>query len=92
MESLGNPATDPVLIWLNGGPGCSSLLGAFLENGPFVYDDGTGDYLKPNQYTWNTRANVLYIESPAHVGFSMGGPNDYNFTDMTQSVDLFAAL
>lgn len=91
VESQDKPASDPVVIWLNGGPGCSSLLGAFSENGPFVFDDGQ-NILKPNQYAWNKRANILYIESPAHIGFSMGGPNDYNFTDMSQSVDLFTAL
>jgi len=82
VESLGNVTSDPVVIWLNGGPGCSSLLGAFSENGPFVFDDGQ-DYIKPNNYSWNARANLLYIESPAHVGFSIGGPNDWNFTDMS---------
>ena len=86
-----NATTDPVVIWLNGGPGCSSLLGAFQENGPFIFDDGQ-NYIKPNMYAWNSRANILYIESPANVGFSIGGPKDWNFTDMSQSIDLFAAV
>lgn len=84
-------ATDPIVIWLNGGPGCSSLLGAFSENGPFLFDDGQ-DILKPNVEGWNDRQNLLYIESPAHVGFSIGGPNDWNYTDYSQSFDLFAAV
>ena len=91
QSSSATAASDPVLIWLNGGPGCSSLLGAFSENGPFVFDDGE-NVLKPNQYSWNSRANLLYIESPAHIGFSIGGPNDWNFTDLSQSIDMFAAL
>ena len=91
VQSKGNAATDPLVIWLNGGPGCSSLLGAFSENGPFIFDDGQ-NILKPNVETWNDRANLLYIESPAHVGFSIGGPNDWNFTDWSQSKDLFAAV
>ena len=67
------------------------MLGAYYENGPFVFDDGQ-DFIKPNEYRWNTRANLLYIDSPAHVGFSIGGPQDWNFTDMSQSIDLFAAV
>lgn len=84
MESLRTPSTDPLVIWLNGGPGCSSLLGAFQENGPFIFDDGE-NVLKPNVEAWNSKVNLLYIESPAHIGFSIGGPNDWNFTDLTQS-------
>jgi carboxypeptidase C (cathepsin A) len=69
IESLSNPKTDPIVIWFNGGPGCSSLLGLFQENGPFVIDDGE-TIIKPNPFPWNREANLLYIESPAGVGFS----------------------
>ena len=82
VESQNDTSYDPIIIWLNGGPGCSSLLGAFSENGPFIFDDGQ-DILKPNEFAWNNRASILYIESPANVGYSIGGPNDFTFTDMT---------
>ena len=36
-----NPTTAPVLLWLNGGPGVSSMFGLFLENGPFSVDKDT---------------------------------------------------
>ena len=77
VESLTDPFNDPVVLWFNGGPGCSSLLGLFEEHGPFVIDDGEY-YIKNNQYPWNLRANVLYLESPAGVGFSIAGTDaDY---------------
>lgn len=40
VASLSDPDTDPVVVWFNGGPGCSSLLALFAEHGPFVIDDG----------------------------------------------------
>ena len=52
-----------------GGPGCSSLGGAFAELGPF-YPQLEGESLQVNPYAWNRVANVLFLESPAGVGFS----------------------
>lgn len=69
FPSQGNPESDPVLFWFNGGPGCSSLLGALYEHGPFILNDAFGAMIY-NRYSWNLKANVVYIESPAQVGFS----------------------
>ncbi|CAD6194377.1 unnamed protein product [Caenorhabditis auriculariae] len=68
-ESKSNPDKDPLLVWFNGGPGCSSLGGLFEELGPF-YVNYDGATLYENPYAWNAKANVLYLESPIGVGFS----------------------
>ncbi|KAH7547925.1 hypothetical protein JRO89_XS14G0040200 [Xanthoceras sorbifolium] len=64
------PASRPLVLWLNGGPGCSSVAyGASEEVGPFrVRSDGKTLYLNP--YAWNNEANMLFLDSPAGVGFS----------------------
>ncbi|XP_057982275.1 serine carboxypeptidase-like 45 [Malania oleifera] len=68
VEAETNPASKPLVLWLNGGPGCSSIgTGAFMENGPFKPG---GDALIINEHSWNKEANMLYLESPAGVGFS----------------------
>ncbi|CAI0411689.1 unnamed protein product [Linum tenue] len=64
------PESRPLVLWLNGGPGCSSVAyGAAEEIGPFhIRPDGKTLYLNP--YSWNNLANLLFLESPAGVGFS----------------------
>jgi len=70
FNSQRDPDNDPVVLWLNGGPGCSSLIGMVYENGPFLFKEGTVNF-QLNQYAWNMKANVLYLESPGGVGFSI---------------------
>jgi cathepsin A (carboxypeptidase C) len=67
----------PLVIWLTGGPGCSSSLALLTENGPCsVEDDGTTT--KVNPYSWTESANVLWLDQPADVGYSYGQGNDTN--------------
>ncbi|KAI0511851.1 hypothetical protein KFK09_012485 [Dendrobium nobile] len=65
-----NAHGKPLVLWLNGGPGCSSVAyGASEEIGPFrINQTGSGLYL--NKYSWNREANILFLESPVGVGFS----------------------
>lgn len=66
-------ASDEILIWLNGGPGCSSLEGLLQENGPFLWQYGTYKPVK-NNYAWNNLTNVVWVEQPVGTGFSQGLP------------------
>jgi serine carboxypeptidase-like clade 2 len=73
VESQGNPSSDPLVLWLTGGPGCSGLLGLLQENGPItIGGDPEGFY--QNAWSWSNIANVIYIDSPAGVGFSVDTP------------------
>lgn len=86
--------SDPLVIWFTGGPGCSSLIALFEEHGPFRMNftaEGTGIQLNP--YTWSTVANVLYVESPAGVGFSYSNTSsDYNVGDLRTAEDAYLVL
>lgn len=76
-----NAASLPLTLWLNGGPGCSSVgFGAFMEHGPF--QPGKDGRLMKNKYSWNLESNMLYIESPIGVGFSYSNTSsDYTNWD-----------
>ncbi|KAF5180327.1 Serine carboxypeptidase-like [Thalictrum thalictroides] len=63
-----NSTKDPVVIWLTGGPGCSSELALFYENGPFTIADNMS--LVWNDYGWDKVSNLLYVDQPTGTGFS----------------------
>ncbi|XP_056169086.1 serine carboxypeptidase-like 34 [Syzygium oleosum] len=75
FEATSQPAAKPLLLWLNGGPGCSSVgYGEAQELGPFLVKEGPGGpTLRFNNYTWNkviAATNLLFLDSPVGVGFS----------------------
>lgn len=91
FESRGDPSKDPVVVWLNGGPGCSSLEAVIVENGPSRIQNAEGQ-LARNPWSWNNHANVLYIDNPAKVGYSVGKSVTNSITaseDFKNSIKLF---
>lgn len=69
FESRSKPAEDPVVLWLNGGPGCSSMTGLFMELGPCTVNDD-GESARENPNSWIEAANVFFLDQPIGVGFS----------------------
>lgn len=86
FETADSNPDAPLIIWTNGGPGCSSMEGATTENGPLnllnikeacstQISGGGCDYSQQfsrNPNSWNAHANVLYLDQPRYVGFSFG--------------------
>ncbi|KAH8814810.1 putative pheromone processing carboxypeptidase [Xylogone sp. PMI_703] len=72
QPTVGAPV-DEITIWLNGGPGCSSLEGFFQENGRFLWQPGTYAPVE-NPYSWVNLTNMLWVDQPVGSGFSIGTP------------------
>ncbi|XP_061355470.1 serine carboxypeptidase-like 42 isoform X3 [Gastrolobium bilobum] len=90
VEAEQDPHNKPLTLWLNGGPGCSSMGGgAFTELGPF-YPKGDGRGLRINSKSWNKASNILFVESPAGVGWSYSNTtSDYNSGDASTANDMY---
>ncbi|XP_020884038.1 serine carboxypeptidase-like 12 isoform X3 [Arabidopsis lyrata subsp. lyrata] len=74
IKSENNPKEDPLLLWLSGGPGCSSITGLLFENGPLalkseVYN-GSVPSLVSTTYSWTKTANIIFLDQPIGAGFS----------------------
>ncbi len=86
FEKNVSPEEAPLIVWLNGGPGCSSMDGLFLEHGPIMFStksaeekshDGQLVEVKLNPYSWNNVANVMYVDQPVGTGFSFTHDDSY---------------
>ncbi|KAJ5488005.1 hypothetical protein N7530_002305 [Penicillium desertorum] len=68
FESQNDPA-DPLTLWMNGGPGSSSMMGLFQENGPcLINEHGNGTIYNP--WGWSRNSSLLFVDQPAEVGWS----------------------
>jgi cathepsin A (carboxypeptidase C) len=88
FESRNDPKNDPVVLWLNGGPGCSSFTGLFMELGPSSIDKNIK--IVHNPYSWNANASVIFLDQPVNVGYSYSD-NDVSSTEAA-SKDVYAFL
>ena len=91
FEAQNGDVNAPILLWLQGGPGGSSLFGLFGENGPFSVDDNLN--LVPRNITWNSKYALLYIDNPVGVGFSYtNNQNGFSTTEPEVAQNLYTAL
>jgi cathepsin A (carboxypeptidase C) len=79
--------TALLLLWFTGGPGCSSMDALFTENGPFTVSDNLTLILNP--YSWNSKADLMFIDQPIGTGFSTGTNYSYTGEDYASNVYLF---
>lgn len=88
FESRNDPKNDPIVLWLNGGPGCSSLTGLFMELGP----SSINKKVKPvnNPFSWNNNASVIFLDQPVNVGYSYSGSSVSN--TIAAGKDVYALL
>ncbi|WRT63688.1 uncharacterized protein IL334_000611 [Kwoniella shivajii] len=73
FESRSKPKEDPVVMWINGGPGGSSALGLFMELGPCSVKGEhpmSSNDTKVNPHSWNDKANLFFLDEPLGVGYS----------------------
>jgi len=91
QEALPINNAQKLTMWMNGGPGCSSLDGLFAETGPFAPSvDGQTVALMSTR--WTQSSHMLFIENPVGVGFSYSPSGDYAASDTRSASENFQAL
>eukprot|EP00246_Nothoceros_aenigmaticus_P018268 TRINITY_DN9491_c0_g1_i1.p1 TRINITY_DN9491_c0_g1~~TRINITY_DN9491_c0_g1_i1.p1 ORF type:complete len:463 (+),score=50.57 TRINITY_DN9491_c0_g1_i1:25-1389(+) len=91
LRPLTPPADTPIILWLQGGPGCSSMTGNFYEFGP--WRTAPDMQLHRNNATWNARFGLLFLDNPVGSGYSIADDDQQIPTDQQQVAEhLWAAL
>ncbi|KAJ7596014.1 carboxypeptidase C [Mycena floridula] len=91
FEARSSPADAPVILWLNGGPGCSSSTGLLFELGPCRIKDG-GKNTSFNEHSWNNNANIIFLDQPVNVGMSYADDGTTVSTSPVAGEDVWAFL
>ncbi|XP_046403551.1 venom serine carboxypeptidase-like [Ischnura elegans] len=82
----------PVILWLQGGPGASSLFGLFTENGPFFIEKDNAT-LKLRDYSWTKSYSLIYIDNPVGTGYSFTeSDHGYATNETTVGKDLYNGI
>lgn len=87
FPSMDGNAKAPLVIWLQGGPGGSSMFGLFTENGPLQLtpvDGGNNFTVSMREWTWNRHYSTLYIDNPVGAGFSFTKSDEGYCTNETE--------
>ncbi|KAM3683707.1 hypothetical protein ACB094_12G167300 [Castanea mollissima] len=97
IESERSPEDDPLVLWLNGGPGCSAFSGLVYEIGPLSFDyaksKSNSPKLKLNPYSWTKVANIIFVDAPVGTGFSYAKSSEgYNISDTLAVAELYEFL
>ncbi|KAI8876330.1 peptidase S10, serine carboxypeptidase [Backusella circina FSU 941] len=91
FESRTDPSNDPTVLWLNGGPGCSSMMGLWMELGPCQVNEFGNGTIK-NPFSWNTAANIVFLDQPVNVGYSYGKTKVRSTEESARDVYAFLQL
>ncbi|KPA78509.1 putative serine carboxypeptidase (CBP1) [Leptomonas pyrrhocoris] len=81
----------PVIMWMTGGPGCSSSLALLSELGPCMMNETSGE-LHRNAYGWNDEAYLLFVDQPTGVGYSYGDKANYVHNESEVAEDMYHFL
>ncbi|KAF4972842.1 hypothetical protein FSARC_668 [Fusarium sarcochroum] len=89
FESKNEPSTDPLILWMTGGPGASSVgYGHLMELGPCRISPD-GGYTVENNFGWNTNATLLFVDQPISVGYSHGQRIPNGLVEASEMMDQF---
>ncbi|PAV19070.1 serine carboxypeptidase [Pyrrhoderma noxium] len=91
FESRSAPEDAPLILWLNGGPGCSSSTGLLFELGPCRIDNEGRD-VTYNPHSWNSNANIIFLDQPVNVGYSYSDDGSSVNTSPVAGEDVYAFL
>ncbi|KAK8606914.1 hypothetical protein V6N13_052667 [Hibiscus sabdariffa] len=97
IESERNPVEDPLLLWITGGPGCSSLSGFFFEIGPLRFNmveyNGSLPTFFLNPYAWTKVSSIIFLDAPVGTGFSYSTtPEGFKTGDMKHAISCYKFL
>ncbi|XP_019170954.1 PREDICTED: serine carboxypeptidase-like 7 [Ipomoea nil] len=94
VKSESNPSIDPIVLWISGGPGCSSLFALAEELGPLTLDVPKNNLTLPtlslNPYSWTKVASFIYLDLPVGTGFSYA-KSSKNYTSNSIETSIHAA-